>query len=342
MDHRTPLTLRDVSAHRSVLYGFAALWIMVFHMQSKPQGLLLAPLAYFQMFGACGVEIFVLLSGPGLYRSLEREPRVRAFYLKRFQRVFLPSFIVAAISFALNPGGVLRYGASVLFFPYWLGVNTFWYVAFILTMYLIYPALHALQRRCPKAMWGLFALSVVFALLISLMSGHWAENCRRGVSRVPIFLLGCILAPRFERGERIPRWVGPAALAGAALLFGVSRVTSWAGYFVRSMCFICLSVFLIIAITALCRRCSGRGVSAFVYRCFAFCGGISLEIYLLYTRVTALLFEMPAYVSGQSSMLKLELAAIPATLLLGWLLTRLCRELTEAFCRVPIPGCEKN
>lgn len=67
MKRSAHLTWLDVSRHRPVLYGFAALWIVFFHMECKvPAAGLLLPVSVFQSIGACGVEMFVLLTGPGL------------------------------------------------------------------------------------------------------------------------------------------------------------------------------------------------------------------------------------------------------------------------------------
>lgn len=213
------LTWLDVSRHRQVLYGFAALWIAFFHMQFKvPASGLLLPVSIFQRLGACGVEMFVLLTGPGLYRSMQRDPNALHFYRKRFARVFLPAVIVGLIYFGFLPGSLRSWLARSLYFPYWLGVDTLWYVAFILTMYLLYPLVYYIQKKRPSVLWALILITAAGAFVASNVYTRWTSICLRGVARFPVFLLSCALAPRLERDMSFPHGL---ALAGLAGFFGL-------------------------------------------------------------------------------------------------------------------------
>jgi len=339
------MTLADVRRHRQVLYGFAALWIMLNHMTYSPPGAAMEPVRLIKIFGVCGVEMFVLLSGFGLHGSMERSPSVGAFYKKRFARVFAVAFLVGAVVFGLEEGGALRYGAQLTFLTYWLGLGNFWYVPFILTMYLIYPAIHALQRKNPRALWLLLGLSLIPAAAVCLMDNGWADITRRGVCRIPVFLAGCMAAPCVNRGDAVPRWAVPASLAAsAALLFSAMRMFGGvftaipnAFYFVRTLGYTCLGTFMILSLTAISRRIVRCGAGRFIYRLFALCGSVSLEIYLLFSNVEKLLLAHPAYASGRSGMVKLELMAALTTVVASLLLARLCRFLTDAFEHTPVP-----
>ena len=333
------LTFRNVSTHRAVLYGFAALWIAVLHMEYVIPSKYLLRLPYlFQKFGACGVEMFVLLTGPGLYRSMQKDPNALNFYKKRLMRVFLPSAIVCAVFYGMFADSIVKWIAATLFFPYWLGAWTYWYVAFILTMYLLYPAIYVLQKKAPKALWGLLILSLIGSFIGSLVDNSWTDLCLRGVTRTPVFLLSCIIAPHAERNGEIPRWVMPSALAGSILFYLILRLCPVAHYFWRSIFYTLFSIFLILLLTRLCTYVRPKGITAFLYRCFAFCGGISLEIYLLYDLVCVFLFKLPPYIDGTISLLHAELLAFPITILSAVLLSALCRHLIREFTRIPIPS----
>lgn len=332
------LSWLDVSRHRPVLYGFAALWIVFLHMEyTVPSAGALLPLRVFQSLGACGVEIFVLLTGAGLYRSMERDPDILVFYKKRFTRVFVPAVIVGLVHFGVSAGSLLHWLACSLYFPYWLGIDTLWYVSFILTMYLLYPFLHRIQKRQPRGLWALMLITAAGALAASTVRTEWTETCIRGVSRIPVFLLGCILAPRLERGMEFPLWLTPAALAGFVGFYLLAQRFPGALYFWRTLGYVCLAVFLILLITWLCERCRLGAPGRFIYRCFAFCGGISLEIYLLFDRICGWLRRLPEYAAGGISLLKLEALALVLTILLGWLLSRMCRNLIKDFNPLDTP-----
>ena len=74
---RHEISLSALSRHRPLLYGFAAAWILLFHMQFQlPNHTALIPLKWFKVSGNAGVEMFLLLSGFGLYGSMSREGSV--------------------------------------------------------------------------------------------------------------------------------------------------------------------------------------------------------------------------------------------------------------------------
>ena len=87
------------------------------------------------------MEVFLLLTGFGLYRSLQRDPRIGAFYSRQFERVFLPAFVVVAVYYGLKDTGVLRYLSQLTLFGYWIG-KPYWGRG------LIPEAVRALQRVC--------------------------------------------------------------------------------------------------------------------------------------------------------------------------------------------------
>ena len=74
-------------------------------------------------------------------------------------------------------------------------------------MYALYPAIYALQRRSPRALWVLFAASILISLFVDRAFSEYASVYGPGLDRIPIFLLGCILAPKIERNDRIPAWI---------------------------------------------------------------------------------------------------------------------------------------
>ncbi len=142
---RHEISLGALSRHRALLYGFAAAWILLFHMHFQlPNHPALIPLQWFKASGNAGVEMFLLLSGFGLYGSMSRDGSVLSFYRRRFLRVFLPSFIVVAVYYGLVPTKSTAYAMKLTILPYWLGMGMFWYPPFILGMYLIYPLIFLL------------------------------------------------------------------------------------------------------------------------------------------------------------------------------------------------------
>jgi len=77
------LNCRDLSRSRRVIYGAAALMVMLGHMGTRIEYVgWLRPLRILQKLGGGSVEIFLLLGAVGLYHSLGKGGRLRDFYLR--------------------------------------------------------------------------------------------------------------------------------------------------------------------------------------------------------------------------------------------------------------------
>lgn len=344
-----PVTLGRVFKHRQMLYGCAALAIMIYHMQAPidsfdlPRGITVV-LTGLRNLGCCGVEIFLLLSGFGLYCSLERNPSIRRFYLRRVLRVFVPAFIVGAIHFGTTECTLLSYLAAITYLPcaFWKG--GFWFVGFILAMYLLYPLIHRIQRRRPRMLWALFALTIAFVFASEYLPIVSEPAFLRAMSRVPVFLLGCILAPIASKDARVPRWVLPvAAAAGAAVLAVIALDGDRQHiYALRSVAYIPLSIAFVLLLSAAAEALSRHGVvSQAIYRFLAMCGGVSLEIYLLYSRLREIFAAVGSYQQPVWGAVRLDLAAAFATLILALLLRRVSEMLIRCFRETRVPEPER-
>ena len=342
MRKKTSCGLSVISRHRQPIYGVAALWILLLHLRTQIplRGLLAVP-SLLQRFGACGVEIFCLMSGFGVYRSLERDPRALPFYRKRFARVFLPAFLVMATYLTLRAVPPARAIPLVTFFPYWWGAETVWYVPFILTMYLIYPLLFRLQRSRSKLLTALFVLSAV-CTVAGAVAGLLPQRLDRSLHRIPVFLLGCVLAPWINEDRQVSRPVLLGVIAaGAAALASLCffRYIDYAYPYWMRTCLYTLLAAAVIVCTALASEWLARrgGAGAAVYRFLAFFGMISLECYLLFTRWKDLL-ELWLPADAADRVLLIDLGSLLFTVLGGLLLTRLCALIRDTFAHLPVPS----
>ena len=98
--------LKNISLSRGVLFGIATLWIMFFH-----SGLLnfesvitsqkiIGIINFIKSMGNCGVDIFLALSGLGLYFSFSRKSKILDFYKKRLIRIIPPVLIIVVLYYA--------------------------------------------------------------------------------------------------------------------------------------------------------------------------------------------------------------------------------------------------
>jgi len=321
-----PRNLQLLAKHRQFLYGFSALWILFFHWTlTVPRQGLLIPVHHFQKIGACGVEVFLLLTGFGLYHSLNRNPSVGRFYKNRLLRVFLPSVLVMGVFNLGKYDSLLSYLASSTFLGYWFGAKTLWYIAFILTMYLLYPLIFRLQKKQPALPLVPALLAFGVSLLLETISQDAYREVLRGISRIPVFLLGCYLAPFVHEGKEIPKAFPAVNLLAIGPLTFLWKVMNARGYS-YSFRFLTYGAYALLAIYLVCLAaefCSRRGTFRGLYRWFSFCGGISLEIYLLFERFLDVLAKCAFFQQPGSGLWLLNLAATLCTFVFAVLLQRL-------------------
>lgn len=81
-----------ISTYRSELMGYSILWIMMLHFTFTQ----VKPLGFIAQYGFAGVEIFMMVSGFGLFFSLEKDASLKHFYKKRLLRIF-PTYYILGI-----------------------------------------------------------------------------------------------------------------------------------------------------------------------------------------------------------------------------------------------------
>lgn len=330
---RMTLPLGALSRHRAALYGVAAILLMFFHAPiDLPASALGRVARWLKDASVCAVELFVLLSPMGLYRSLKGGRGLASFYRRRLLRVVLPAFVVGAVFYGANSGGVVTYLLSLTFVSFWFGHSTFWYVGFILTMYALFPAIYALQRRSPRALWVLFAASILISLFVDRAFSEYASVYGPGLDRIPIFLLGCILAPKIERNDRIPAWICALSLIAYIPVWSYAMAPGHLrSYWLLSMSNSLLVLGLLPPMTAFFEWLARGAFRRYLYRLDAMVGAVSLEIYLLFTRVLRLLEQTENYQSGTASDDKCIVAAFVITPIAAMALSAFCRAIEQAF-----------
>ena len=203
-----------VSDSRNEIYGFAILWIMVFHGYDWNRfnysfgHTWLLPLRSFINLGNCGVELFLLLSGISLYFSFAKRQETLGFYKKRYLRLFPALWIInGGYWFYLFMKDVLEKGIDVPhagghFFmratqlSFWFGNDRqAWYVAAIAIFYFMYPFVYHFLFDDEKKTGRRVALLVVFSIAAMLSARvAYPDMYKRfeiAATRFPIFFVGC-------------------------------------------------------------------------------------------------------------------------------------------------------
>ena len=129
--------------YRKFLMGFAALWILMTHewqIVTNETSFFFVTENFIKRIGFCGVDIFLLLSGMGLYYSLEKNSVSRFYYnrLKSYLSIYnYGRSIVSQIDHWTNEfyfnviTGIGFYKTYIYLF--------LWFVPAVITLYLFTP-----------------------------------------------------------------------------------------------------------------------------------------------------------------------------------------------------------
>ena len=172
-----------ISKYRSVLMGFATIWVAFLHAQMWFRNPILAT---FKWSGHNGVDVFLFLSGLGLYYAYQKTQGWK-FISRRLLRI-LPIFIPVAIARIIY----YHYSAKDAFYllttlSFWFTYDrSMWYVSMIVVLYFLTPlymkyCFIGKEKKCT-------IFSIVILFLISFLFLNKQQLLF--FARVPIFLLG--------------------------------------------------------------------------------------------------------------------------------------------------------
>lgn len=146
----SPNAAQLISQGRNLALGFATLSILLFHQPFVANSPFFNP---FLFYGYWGVELFLFLSGFGIYHSLSKTgpSHLWVFYRKRLIRILPPAMLAGCCLTLCNPffegvlvSGRLPYGLTPI--ACMLGVHL-WYIRAVLIFYLLSPLLFRLLSR---------------------------------------------------------------------------------------------------------------------------------------------------------------------------------------------------
>lgn len=200
---KTPYGL--ISRYRGELMGFAALWVVLFHsplrLPSSWPHFISDPINMFINLGYGGVDLFILVSGIGIYQSLIKNSPSR--YIKnRVQRIYpiWIAFIVVMLSvFALRYHEYFSFKeilGYLTFFGHWspkLGRQGNWYVYTIMLFYVLAPVIFFLLRDSKKkALTCAVLVGIVLLGTVSFMTPDkfTQRHLFIAFSRLPLFIVG--------------------------------------------------------------------------------------------------------------------------------------------------------
>lgn len=186
--------LSDISKFRSELMGWAIVWIMMLHFTFNQ----IKPLGFIAQYGFAGVDIFMMVSGLGLYFSLEKNNDIGYYFKRRFLRIFPTYYMIGGgASIILFHDTFFTYLFRYSTIGFWInGPSWEWYVPSIVALYIIAPVLKKMLDN------GYITLIVIISFFIVAISYCIVANEIVGAKdphffllyRIPAFFLGMICA----------------------------------------------------------------------------------------------------------------------------------------------------
>ncbi len=264
-----------ISKFRTPLMGLATLNVMLLHIFQNFE--LLGSDVIFYVFES-GADLFMLLSGFGLFYSVDKGGSLGSYFKKRFLRIY-PEYIIACVaSGVLLAKGTVWVIKDLTTLSFWMNASTtYWFIALIVVLYLIYPFIHKFIRKSDTFSIILIAVTVLANLILPFVFvwDYWARVI--AFERIPVFFAGAFLAKKIKydsisiRKERVLYFL---IVAMAALILSVRTP---AGFYrlVLLPWTVCVAVLAAFVFD----RCKKGNV---VVKGMELLGKISLQVYLFH------------------------------------------------------------
>lgn len=189
--------LEYLSTYRSELMGWSIIWIMMLHFQFH----IIKPLGFISQYGFSGVEIFLFVSGLGIYYSLDNDAALLSFYKKRFLRLFpVYYFIGIFASFFVLHDDLFHYLYRFSTIGFWTQDKCFfeWYVPSLVMLYIAAPLMKKMVDSRYRLALAIIAVSI---LVGSYFLAEYQSIDREHfffVYRIPAFIFGMYCARQLK------------------------------------------------------------------------------------------------------------------------------------------------
>jgi len=280
------IELANISRYRGELMGIAMIFIFLFHVALPRYNMFFG----LRRIGNIGVDMFLFLSGVGLWFSWMKHPSVKRFFKRRYLRVYPAWLIISCLYYIPHFHGhsfsawINLIGEVTINWGFWLhGELTFWYIPAMMMLYLFAPSYIQLIRRHPVYRW-LPVVMILWCILVQYVTpihdtlGHleifW--------SRVPIFFIGINMGESVRRKDKMDGasiWMILIVfvMTLSSSIFLEQELHNMFPIYVERMLYIPLTITTILLLNRVLRMTSKK-----VKTLFKFVGALSLECYLIH------------------------------------------------------------
>lgn len=294
--------LEVLSKRRTQIMGFAMLSVIYFH--SGFDFSFIPPLQLLKQWGDVGVDIFLVMSGIGIYHSLSHKSNVPAYIRSRLRRILPAHLLVCGCWFffldiILYRESFLTFLMDVTSLNFWInGRLTTWYLSSLLVMQFLTPAYAGMWKRYPHMDRVIIPVVLLLCLGITYIPAlnQAFEHLLVFFYRIPAYLVGLSIGRRICENRASVSVSAPlvACILGISIciLAISSGLTPWYLRWVLRY-----ATYLPIALI-LC----GITVHLPENRLFRYFGTRSLEIYLLHEKILWVISIIACRVIGDGTL----------------------------------------
>lgn len=294
MKNSKAISLYNISTHRQELMGIAVLFVVLFH------GIVSSGSAWFGLkrMGNIGVDIFLFLSGIGMWFALTKNNSIKHFYWQRFKRVYPTWFLLASVYYiynyctcgSLSQNIATLIGNIVININFWqYGHLTFWYVPAIMMLYVFAPFYIKLLNNNRLYVW-LCLLPIIFCIAIAYIQPLNARFWHLEIffSRISIFMIGINIGQQVQQKQKLKPNTLPLLFVVGLSSFVVALWLEQYYHnryplFINRMLYIPLTLCFVTLAAHYLNYNKNIGYNL-CKKVFAFLGSMSLEIYLIHLR----------------------------------------------------------
>ena len=287
-----------LSKYRTELMGVATILIILCHMPAH--GVVMPSfLKAVIVHGGTGCDMFLFLSGLGMYHSLESKKLtgggILSWYRKRFARLMIPYLLICAPLFHVfairEQWSIGQYFLRLSSFSFWTEGWGLWFVSLIIVLYLLTPFIDELLSGSYKWIWAIILVLCTWIIGSLSVPAGVLEHIQFCLCRVPCYILGFSLAPLVmeERQVRIAPF-----FAMVIVLYVVSQV-------IRKIFNIPVSTFWLEGVILLILSAyiiKWMKSESFVMKGLNFMGTISLESYCTNVFLLPFFLYVPWQIGG--------------------------------------------
>ena len=335
-NNKKTISLDIISKYRNVVYGFAALWIALFHgyaIDKIDYSFGLKGLHGFRVFmetGNVGVDIFLFLSGISLFYAYLKYDKLYDFIKNRLLKLFVSSWVVFGIYwivryFIIGHMGFRSIINRFLLLQFWMtGDKSIYFVSCILFLYLLYPYINEFifKNNINKSIIIRTVLLLIITYLsiicFSKLSPSLYNKYEIAITRFPVFIMGAMVGKYVYEKKKIDKRWFLLPIIGTIAFFVIYDQKILHGYNLRffyAFGGICISLTLVYLSYLLDKLFDKIKIKNFVVKFFTFFGAFSLEIYLTHIMINQIYNLTPLFRQGN---LKRYLVVVVVSIIMAY------------------------